>query len=121
MTQLPEKFIGYFGVVGSLAGHELKVLDYGGEKIPNEDLYEWAATLDSDSILVRLSHNEFKYFSFNGCTICGIARSLRDKRPGSKTLLVVGGIRDKEYLGEIIKSNDFIREKFIELNEKFCK
>jgi hypothetical protein len=120
LADINEGFVGYFGTDGKKSGHNLHIIDDGGEKISGSEQFDLAAECDSDAIMLKLQSGKLTYFTYKGCTILGIPKSLDDERPGSKSLLIVGGVREKGYLANTIDNNEFLKNKFYEL-AKFVK
>lgn len=114
MVELPDNFIAYFGTWGC-AGHDLKPLninfyDEGGD---------WAAEFDSYAVMKHLTYESFRLFHYKGVTIIGYPRSLDDHRGGSKSLFIVKGQHDVDYMVERMKEYPEVYKIFTKLADKF--
>lgn len=106
-------FVGYFGTRGQ-AGHNLYVLA-GGDNLTPLDISDLAAEFDSDAIMRKLSIKSIMLFYYRNLTIIGYPVSLDDKRPGSKSLFIVGGIKTADEVLERMKDFQWVVEIFKEI------
>lgn len=116
MVELPDNFIAYFGTWGC-AGHDLKPLninfyDEGGD---------WAAEFDSYAVEKHLTYESFRLFHYKGVTIIGYPRSLDDHRGGSKSLFIVKGQHDADYMIEKMKEYPEVYKIFEKLADKYLR
>lgn len=114
MEELPDGFVGYFGTMGH-PGHNLYPLnkwfyDKGGD---------WAALFDSEYIARQLTYDSFKLIHCEGVTIIGFPRSVDDDRGGSKSLFIVKGNHDGEYMVNKMKEYPEIYKIFTDLMKKY--
>lgn len=114
MENLPDDFVGYFGTMGD-SGHNLYplnkyVYDKGGD---------WAAEFDGNAIMQQLDSKSFRLIHYKGVTIVGFPRSLDDKRGCSKSLFIVKGNHNAEYMVEKMKEYPEIYDIFRKLEERF--
>jgi len=112
MEELPDNFVGYFGTWGE-PGHHLHPLSVWVTSS------FWSAELDGEEIDSMLVPKGFSVFEYKGVTILGIPHSLDDKRPGSKSLFIVKGKHDAEYMVEKMKEYPEIYDIFKKLAEKY--
>ena len=115
MVDLPDNFVAYFGTSGYHSGHNLVPLeiafyDKGGD---------WAAEFDSEAVMRYLTYDSFRLFYYKGVTIVGYPRSLDDHRSGSKSLFIVKGEHDADYMVAKMKEYPQVYRIFSRLAAKF--
>ena len=114
MKELPDNFVAYFGTWGC-AGHDLKPLSVNFY----DDGGDWAAAFDSDAVMKNLSYETFRLFYFKGTTIVGYPRSLDDHRGGCKSLFIVKGEHEADYMVDRMKEYPDVYGIFKKLAEQY--
>ena len=106
--------VAYFGTSSERSCHNLYILE-GCHDLSASARDSLATNLDSDMIARFFSSRQFHTENFSHVTVFGILQSPNDKRPGSKTLLVVDGNLTDRQMRELAFKYDLSREQFKKL------